>query len=276
MEDQVCTKCKLTKSINEFHKANGLSYRRICKLCCEIKKHGKPATNLKKCMSYDYKSPYRQVSCRVYKDIKEFTVTGVGRISATCKQCQEFNKSDTIELYHNMPAKAIKLCISCNEDKYLTEFDMGVINLKKICRSCRGTSEEGINNLCKRCDRYKPLDDFQYGAKCTSCSNEDREYMKKYKCACGKLKSDCLVCYPNKLCRVHSNGTILVSNCEYCKISKVCSHNKRKYRCKECKLCPHGKDKSYCDECNTLYTLCEHNIQRPFCFTCSTVRTNML
>ena len=52
--------------------------------------------------------------------------------------------------------------------------------------------------------------------------------------------------------------------------SKLCEHNKRKWRCKECggvSICNHGRQKIQCKECGGSQ-ICEHGKQKSLCKEC--------
>lgn len=164
-EKQVCTKCNIEKSLDEFYLDRNGKVRRFCKICHNLdgltklknKRNDEKLKNKKQC-----------ITCHQEKELNCFSFFDEQKsiYKRSCKEC------------HGIQITQSKKCKYCGENKNISEFPLDSKNKNRVmCNYCfeKPWLQTGVKR-CNKCLIEKPLTEFVKNRnKCKSCKYQ---YMK--------------------------------------------------------------------------------------------------
>ena len=239
---QICTKCKLTRSVNDFYKSksNISGFEWICKDCKRIqaaaRRYHITWDAVKKLYSHNY-----CMCCGVkFNQRREIHIHHIGNIvrGVVCGSCNRILGQET-----QYDLNQIKVCLDWIEQDRENLFDkvnqqerLKVTNTRSTCRFknpqrlARYETHGSMEQICKQCRRVLPLTAFRLEAgryhktciHCQVCLNSAATYKLPYKrvyelytqkvCDCCQTQFT----KKNKYCIHHTNNQIFGLVCNQC------------------------------------------------------------
>jgi len=155
-----CSKCKLEKSFEHFHrcKRSKTGYVGVCKDCIN-----------KKVFVNDSERICNK--CNIKKSLQNFNLNNkkLNKYDHTCRDCQKEvykNYTNKLKLNNNNNEKNCKICDTCNIEKSFENFYLLYKKINIYESSCKKCCYDKITNKNKQQKKERYKNDIEYKIKC--------------------------------------------------------------------------------------------------------------